>query len=199
MTGGGTRSGRFCLGWVVCRHMRWRHDLGMAKSFYKGESLGSLPPCAICMGRGEGERAQLILPGGGRRVAVCCSSVGGVSTSAGGAGFRVFAALRVAGRWLPHGASEAGVGGASGAAVAVGGGAAGAFSAGVVFVAGVAAGGGGPLGVGDFAPPRHRPAQGQGGPGGGAAAVQDDDVPVVRGGPLARRTGGKGEPAPATV
>jgi hypothetical protein len=36
----------------------------MAKSFYKGEPLGSLPPCAICMGRGEGERGQLTLPGG---------------------------------------------------------------------------------------------------------------------------------------
>jgi hypothetical protein len=36
----------------------------MAKSFYKGERLGSRPPCAICMGRGEGERAQLLLPGG---------------------------------------------------------------------------------------------------------------------------------------
>jgi hypothetical protein len=36
----------------------------MAKSFYKGEPLGSRPPCAICMGRGEGERAQLLLPGG---------------------------------------------------------------------------------------------------------------------------------------
>jgi hypothetical protein len=36
----------------------------MAKSFYKGERLGSQPPCAICMGRGEGERAQLVLPGG---------------------------------------------------------------------------------------------------------------------------------------
>jgi hypothetical protein len=36
----------------------------MAKSFYKGEPLGSRPPCAICMGRGEGERAQLVLPGG---------------------------------------------------------------------------------------------------------------------------------------
>ena len=36
----------------------------MAKSLYKGEPLGSLPPCAICMGRGEGERGQLTLPGG---------------------------------------------------------------------------------------------------------------------------------------
>jgi hypothetical protein len=36
----------------------------MAKSFYKGEPLGALPPCAICMGRGEGERGQLTLPGG---------------------------------------------------------------------------------------------------------------------------------------
>ncbi len=36
----------------------------MPKSFYKGERLGSRPPCAICMGRGEGERAPLILPGG---------------------------------------------------------------------------------------------------------------------------------------
>ena len=36
----------------------------MAKSFYKGEWLGSRPPCAICMGRGEGGRAQLVLPGG---------------------------------------------------------------------------------------------------------------------------------------
>ena len=36
----------------------------MAKSFYKGEPLGNRPPCAICMGRGEGERARMILPGG---------------------------------------------------------------------------------------------------------------------------------------
>jgi hypothetical protein len=36
----------------------------MPKSFYKGERLGSRPPCAICMGRGEGERARLVLPGG---------------------------------------------------------------------------------------------------------------------------------------
>jgi len=36
----------------------------MPKSFYKGERLGSRPACAICMGRGEGERARLILPGG---------------------------------------------------------------------------------------------------------------------------------------
>ena len=36
----------------------------MAKSFYKGERLGSQPPCAICMGRGEGERGRLLLPGG---------------------------------------------------------------------------------------------------------------------------------------
>jgi hypothetical protein len=36
----------------------------MPKSFYKGERLGSRPPCAICMGRGQGERAQLTLPGG---------------------------------------------------------------------------------------------------------------------------------------
>ena len=40
--------------------------LVMAKSFYKGERLGSQPPCAICMGRGEGERAELTLPGGVR-------------------------------------------------------------------------------------------------------------------------------------
>ena len=37
---------------------------GVAKSFYKGERLGSRPPCAVCMGRGEGERGQLTLPGG---------------------------------------------------------------------------------------------------------------------------------------
>lgn len=36
----------------------------MPKSFYKGERLGSQPPCAICMGRGEGERGRLTLPGG---------------------------------------------------------------------------------------------------------------------------------------
>ena len=40
--------------------------LVMAKSFYKGERLGNRPPCAICMGRGEGERARFILPGGVR-------------------------------------------------------------------------------------------------------------------------------------
>jgi hypothetical protein len=36
----------------------------MAKSLYKGPRLGSRPPCAICMGPGEGERAQLHLPFG---------------------------------------------------------------------------------------------------------------------------------------
>ena len=36
----------------------------MAKSFDKGEPLGSCPPCVICMGRGEGERGLLTLPGG---------------------------------------------------------------------------------------------------------------------------------------
>jgi hypothetical protein len=36
----------------------------VARSLYKGERLGSRPPCAICMGRGRGERAQLVLPGG---------------------------------------------------------------------------------------------------------------------------------------
>ena len=36
----------------------------MARSFYKGEPLGKLPPCAICVGRGEGPRARLHLPGG---------------------------------------------------------------------------------------------------------------------------------------
>ena len=38
----------------------------MAKSFYKGERLGSLPACAICGGAGEGRRAELHLPGGVR-------------------------------------------------------------------------------------------------------------------------------------
>ena len=37
---------------------------GMARSFYKGESLGSTPACAICVGKGQGTRAQLHLPGG---------------------------------------------------------------------------------------------------------------------------------------
>ena len=36
----------------------------VAKSFYKGERLGSRPPCLLCMGRGEGERAELHLPYG---------------------------------------------------------------------------------------------------------------------------------------
>ena len=36
----------------------------MPKSFYKGERLGNRPPCAICMGRGHGERAELHLPAG---------------------------------------------------------------------------------------------------------------------------------------
>lgn len=34
----------------------------MTKSLYKGPSLGSKPPCLICMGPGDGERAQLHLP-----------------------------------------------------------------------------------------------------------------------------------------
>ncbi len=36
----------------------------MARSFYKGERLGNRPPCLLCMGRGEGERAELHLPYG---------------------------------------------------------------------------------------------------------------------------------------
>jgi hypothetical protein len=36
----------------------------MAKSLYKGERLGKRPPCAICMGAGVGERAELRLPCG---------------------------------------------------------------------------------------------------------------------------------------
>jgi hypothetical protein len=36
----------------------------MAQSFYKGPQLGGRPPCAICMGPGEGERRRLLLPGG---------------------------------------------------------------------------------------------------------------------------------------
>ena len=34
----------------------------MPRSFYKGERLGNLPACAICMGRGHGPRALLHLP-----------------------------------------------------------------------------------------------------------------------------------------
>src|SRR5690349_11070312 len=34
----------------------------MPRSFYKGESLGKTPACAICMGRGHGPRALLHLP-----------------------------------------------------------------------------------------------------------------------------------------
>ena len=36
----------------------------MARSFYKGEGLGSTPACAICVGKGEGKRAKLHLPVG---------------------------------------------------------------------------------------------------------------------------------------
>ena len=36
----------------------------MARSLYKGERLGNRPPCLLCMGRGEGERAELHLPYG---------------------------------------------------------------------------------------------------------------------------------------
>jgi hypothetical protein len=36
----------------------------MTKSLYRGTPLGSKPPCLICMGPGEGERAQLHLPFG---------------------------------------------------------------------------------------------------------------------------------------
>ena len=35
----------------------------MAKSLYKGARLGKAPPCLICMGPGEGGRAQLHLSG----------------------------------------------------------------------------------------------------------------------------------------
>ncbi len=36
----------------------------MAKSFYKGQRLGTRPPCLLCMGPGEGAREQLHLPYG---------------------------------------------------------------------------------------------------------------------------------------
>jgi hypothetical protein len=36
----------------------------MTKSLYNGSPLGGKPPCLICMGPGEGERAQLHLPFG---------------------------------------------------------------------------------------------------------------------------------------
>jgi hypothetical protein len=36
----------------------------MPRSLYKGPSLGKHPPCLICMGPGEGERAKLHLPFG---------------------------------------------------------------------------------------------------------------------------------------
>jgi hypothetical protein len=36
----------------------------MATSLSKGAGLGKLPPCLICMGPGQGGRAQLHLPGG---------------------------------------------------------------------------------------------------------------------------------------
>lgn len=38
----------------------------MARSFYKGERLGSTPACAICVGPGRGRRAELHLPCGVR-------------------------------------------------------------------------------------------------------------------------------------
>lgn len=38
----------------------------MATSFYKARGMGSRPPCAICMGPGEGPRAELHLPCGVR-------------------------------------------------------------------------------------------------------------------------------------
>ena len=36
----------------------------MARSFYKETNLGSTPACAICVGKGQGRRARLHLPGG---------------------------------------------------------------------------------------------------------------------------------------
>jgi hypothetical protein len=36
----------------------------MARSLYKGERLGKLPPCAICAGPGRGRREKLVLSGG---------------------------------------------------------------------------------------------------------------------------------------
>jgi hypothetical protein len=36
----------------------------MARSVYKGERFGNRPPCAICVGKGVGERAELRLPYG---------------------------------------------------------------------------------------------------------------------------------------
>jgi hypothetical protein len=38
----------------------------MARSFYKGENLGSVPACAICVGKGRGRRQVLHLPCGVR-------------------------------------------------------------------------------------------------------------------------------------
>ncbi len=43
---------------------RSSRSTSMARSFYKGEPLGKLPPCAICVGAGRGGRAELHLPGG---------------------------------------------------------------------------------------------------------------------------------------
>jgi hypothetical protein len=42
---------------------RW-HDPPVARSLYKGERFGNRPPCAICVGTGVGERAELRLPYG---------------------------------------------------------------------------------------------------------------------------------------
>jgi len=44
---------------------RW-HGPFVARSFYKGERLGSTPACAICVGAGDGTRAELHLPCGVR-------------------------------------------------------------------------------------------------------------------------------------
>jgi len=38
----------------------------MARSLYKGERLGKTPACAICVGAGQGRRAELHLPCGVR-------------------------------------------------------------------------------------------------------------------------------------
>lgn len=60
----GTRVTRGRFGCVVPRAVRVvRIDL-VARSLYKGEPLGKLPPCAICVGAGRGARAELHLPGG---------------------------------------------------------------------------------------------------------------------------------------
>ena len=64
MTRDGTALRAFRDTWMLIHVSGSVDALGVARSFYKGERLGKTPACAICVGAGQGARAELHLPGG---------------------------------------------------------------------------------------------------------------------------------------